>query len=476
MRNNKSIVDIPISDKGNGINGSRVMDVFEDDSDYLYFAVDQGGINRLNKQSMKFEYFDGEKNGLLSNGIYCFYEDNNGMIWVGTSRAGVFYYSPTSPNFYSYKRSYYQNTTTQKAYNNLAGNIIGCFHEDAKGNIWIGTDGDGISIFNTYNETFLNIKNEDENDNLLPSNVIRSIVSDANNNIWLATWQSGISIYNQKQKSFTPWPNKKDSLFNRIPLNIWSLFIDSNNNLWMSFEDGKIMRYNLVTCILDEYSYKLSDDIHALPYFYEFNRGQILITNSSGVFEINETNKNIETILNIDEVTSLAIDVKNNYWIGTSNNGVLVYNEKLEKTKHFNSNNSLKDDNVSSIILGNDSNIWISTSNGLYGYLNEEDVLLSYFKSDGLQGNQFFLQSGYKTTNGDIYFGGTEGFTYFTPSKIRINNEKPRVIINSILVDNVPFSQKQKDKNTKIHPRYFQNLELPYNHSVLNIKFNALNF
>ncbi|MBS2098448.1 two-component regulator propeller domain-containing protein [Carboxylicivirga linearis] len=472
----QTFVDIPISDDGKGTNGSRIMDVYEDDSNNLYFAVDQGGINKLDQQTITFKYLEDQKNGLTSNGIYSFHKDNNGILWVGTSRGGVFYYNPNAPIFHSYKKSRFQHATNQPAFNNLAGNIIGCFHEDNLGKIWIGTDGKGISIFNPKNDKFLNIRNRNEDDNYLPSNVIRSIVSDSQDHIWLGTWKSGISKYNNKLQKFIPWPNKKDSLLNEIPQNIWSLFIDSKNNLWMSFEDGRILRYDIDSKTLHKFTFTHPKEVMDLPYFYEFKKGEVLTSNSSGIYKINQTNKKIDDFIILEGVTTLAIDAFERYWVGTSNDGVKVFNSQLEEIKHFNTNNKLLDNSISGIISNNDTNIWIATLNGLYCYDGNENILLSYFKPDGLQGNQFFLQSTFQSSDGTIYLGGTDGFTFFNPSQIKINKENPRVIINSILVDNELLTFKGQNSEIETHPRYCKHLELPFNHSILNLKFNAITF
>nr|WP_321452485.1 two-component regulator propeller domain-containing protein [uncultured Carboxylicivirga sp.] len=472
----KSFVDFPVGTNGFGLNGKKVMGVYEPDSIHLYFAVDQGGINMLNKQTMRFEYINHRKIGLDTYGIYCFYPDKDGTLWIGTARGGVSYYNPQLPVFRSHTKNNFEYPDNTPVLDNLSGNIIGCFYEDAMGNIWVGTDGEGISIFNPKNDLFLNIKNKKGKRQVLPSNVIRSIVADSENNLWLATWNSGISKYNKSTKKFDKWPTSDNSFHEKIPINIWTIYIDSKNILWMGFEDAKILRYDINNKQLDEYKYIHPIDQMSLPYFYETNSGNIMLTNTTGVYKINEYNHTIEDFILVNGVTSFATDKKENYWIGTSTQGVYVYNNQLEKKKHFSTSNLLADNSISAIMCSNDSNIWISTSVGLYNYQSSKDILLSYFRDDGLQGDQFFIQSAYKTSNGELYFGGTRGFTHFNPKQVKQNNEKPRVIINSISIDNAPLTFKGQDADITVHPRYLQTLKVNYNHSVINIGFNALTF
>lgn len=68
---------------------------------------------------------------------------------------------------------------------------VSCTNEDNKGNIWIGTKGAGITIYNPETEKYSYYNTS----NGLPHNIVKGILFDEENNAWISTGL-GISKYN----------------------------------------------------------------------------------------------------------------------------------------------------------------------------------------------------------------------------------------------------------------------------------------
>ncbi len=125
----------------------------------IWIATRGGGINRLNPESGKFEYYKLQyplvTGGLNDKDIRAMYEDSSGIIWVGTNQGGLNQFDPETEKFVSY-------TVNQ----GLPSNHIESMVEDHRGNLWIGTS-KGLSRFDPHAMEFRNYSTMDG----LPGNI-----------------------------------------------------------------------------------------------------------------------------------------------------------------------------------------------------------------------------------------------------------------------------------------------------------------
>jgi len=119
------------------------------------------------------------KDGLALSSILCSVKDQAGNLWFGTSGNGVSMYNGKS--FTNYFSSH-----------GLIHNLISTITEDSKGNLWFGTYG-GVSKYDGV--TFDNFTTAHG----LANNNIYKILEDKKGNVWVGT-SNGISRYNPSQQ------------------------------------------------------------------------------------------------------------------------------------------------------------------------------------------------------------------------------------------------------------------------------------
>lgn len=122
-------------------------------------------------------------------------EDDNGMIWVGTSE-GVCIFHPDSliADSDDYHLFNYTNGT-------FCSNEIRCIYRDTKGRMWVGTSGSGLNLCEPE-DNYRSLKYEHYGTSEgLVNDVIQSILGDNNGNLWVAT-EYGISKFNPTNHSF----------------------------------------------------------------------------------------------------------------------------------------------------------------------------------------------------------------------------------------------------------------------------------
>jgi signal transduction histidine kinase/DNA-binding response OmpR family regulator len=121
-------------------------------------------------------------------------------------------------------------------------------------------------------------------------------------------------------------------------------------------------------------------------------------------------------------------------------------------------------------------NLWISTSNGLTKLNPETKEYKKYNTSDGLQGLEFEANAYLKTRDGQMFFGGVNGFNSFDPEQIRFNHFVPPVYITGFQVFYKTMTPGEKNSPLKSDISLTKELKLSYKQSTLSFGFTALNF
>ena len=106
-------------------------------------------------------------------------------MWGGTWGSGIWRYSEETDSF-----EFFTHDPDNES--SLIDNIIWALYEDAKGNLWVGGHGKGLSILPASekyktNPKFINYETNKKDSSSLSSNTINSFYQDTKGNIWLGT-------------------------------------------------------------------------------------------------------------------------------------------------------------------------------------------------------------------------------------------------------------------------------------------------
>src|SRR5688572_30572022 len=126
-------------DVAEGLPSSNVYFAMQDSKGFIWFATD-AGVSRYNGYT--FENFT-TKNGLGDNEIFQIFEDSQQRIWFCTYNGKIAY-------FYNEEFRNSSNTPVLKQVD--AASYFTGITEDSQGNIWFGTERDGIICLQRTNE------------------------------------------------------------------------------------------------------------------------------------------------------------------------------------------------------------------------------------------------------------------------------------------------------------------------------------
>ncbi len=461
-----------------GVNHHQVYDIIQPDNDYLLIGTDQGGINKFNIKSETFEYIEQNNNikrGLNTNGILSLFQDKEGILWVGTSRGGVNYSNPKQFKFKLFERN-------DKNQNSLSYNIIGCFYEDAQGVIWIGTDGGGLNAYDPKSGNFKIYKHDPANPYSISGNVIRCIDEDIDNDLWIGTWDAGLNRYDRSTGNFYHYfPDKNDpsSISSKTS---WYLKIDHNNRMWVDVFDKGLEIFSkqngVVNRFFEDPENPRSLSNNFIWLIYEDRQHNIWICKPDGI-NLYDSISNSFTIYNHfpdNDISAFCRDREGKLWAGSANKGLFLFEMDGTVVKTYDKNKGLANNTIHAIVEDDNGNLWISTNNGISHFNQKTQKFRNYNKSDGLQGNAFFQQSFLKTRNGEIYFGGFNGFNSFHPDSVKDNYFVPNVYITGFKLFNKPVPIGTKGSPLQYHINETKQITLNWRQSVFSFEFCAINY
>lgn len=452
----------PIDPKqtGKGLMSTAVKDLINIDQDTLAICVDQGGICVLNKKNGQFTYITEKSDGaagLTTNGVLRLYKDKEGILWLGTSRGGLFYNNPSHYSFETYRNE------------SLSGSIVGTIFEDSTGLVWIGTDGNGINLFDRETKTFrvIDTKNSD-----LSSNVIRSLSEDTDGNILIATWDGGLNRYDKATGEIQPlqYPDALKKALNKRG-GIWSFHIDKAGRYWIIT--------NSLTLLLDKQLniqntfFNSASGEYRSGVLNQFEEDTVYFCNNSGVFRYDEiTSKMVPFIAGIQAVHMTKM-LNGKFYIATRNKGLYIVNANGEVLKNLTTEDGLSDNSIRAIELVGENSLWASTVHGLSRVNLNDYSISSFYEKDGLQGNSYFTQSSTTLADGTLAFGGTRGVSFWKPSNATFSPFDAPVYIQNIQISkkNANLTELIKDRDDGT-----QEVELDWNAKTIRVEFSAVGF
>lgn len=142
-------------------------------------------------RELKFDHLSKE-DGLSSSDITSIVQDKQGFVWIGTID-GLNRYD-------GYNIKIYRNAPEDST--SLCDNRISVLYVDHLGELWIGTENNGLSRYNRNTDTFVNYSYKPYDSKSLSYYYVTSIVEDADQNLWVGTL-SGLNLFNRKKDNFT---------------------------------------------------------------------------------------------------------------------------------------------------------------------------------------------------------------------------------------------------------------------------------
>ncbi|MFK7946262.1 MAG: two-component regulator propeller domain-containing protein [Saprospiraceae bacterium] len=471
------------------VSNNNIKIVYEDKVGDLWIGTDKG-LNRFNKKTETFERFFAQKdnyNALSDNNIRDIREDATGNLWIGTSEGGVCRVV-FDGNKSQRKVKKFESYKSSKKINSLSDNSVRKFFLDETGNFWIGTDG-GLNLLNSHNGTFsfkritdtnldfsvisVSCITEDKRGNLwmgtwgdglirmsngtsqqvfkqyLPGKeynfkepYIVALSTDDKGRIWVGTWTNGLNVIEQDNRGQTIFTHYQHDPLNPKSIchnSIRSIFQDKSGVIWIGSYGNGISKYDKNATKFQHFEQDIhnsnglkGEDVYAIS---EDNYGYVWIgTWVGGLHRTRDLNSGnyqhfsqsqFSNFTN-EKITNLLLDNKGRFWIGTWGKGVYQANFTLNgAVNSFTTIDILNEDgevssgfnNIRQIYEGRDGTIWLATSKGVYRLKNNQFEYIQLFRNkenpESLGNDD--IHSIFEDSRGNLWLGSTWNGLGFIP-------------------------------------------------------------
>jgi len=431
-----------------------------------YWIGTRGGlyVYEKNKGATAFYYHDErEPKSLVNNSIQCIFHDLKGDVWIGT-RNGINFLIEERQNIQGYKSMPGDNRY-------LNSSEIYAFWVDPKGDIWAGTESGGINILDRKTGRFRYMLPQKGNQNSLSTNCIKALLDDGKNNLWIGTFLGGIDVLNLKTGAFKHYTNNPADPSSLSDNRVWSFLRDSNNDIWVGTSVG-----------LD----KFDPATGSFTHFRNLVDGQQvnwLVEDSGHAIWIGADNLVLydpkdQKITRIQETTRCMLhDSKDRFWLATPNRGIALFSKEKGILKYYSEKNGLANNQALAILEDNEHFLWISTTNGLSKFDPASERFHNFSLKNGFQNNQFTYGAAFKTTQGELLFGGISGFNIFNPTKIKSGDYFPQIILTDLKIFNksVKIGDLKNDVLTKSISET-EIIELKHDQNSITIDFASFDY
>ncbi len=412
-------------DYNEGLSNSLINEVYQDHQGFIWIATEDG-LNRFD--GIKFKTYPADPSqpqALKDNFVTAIYEDSHNNLWIGLVN-GLQYFQHETESFINVDihinnqqihpyisdiceapngdiwigtsayglikidhkngRPHYSTRLNKK----LCSMYLECLFMDSDGLLWIGSDNNGMSCYNTNTGDIQNFSPEKAKPFYLPANDITAICEDENKDILIGSLKSGLIKYH-KQTQATSFIASEDPKEKKLPVK--SLLLDDKKRVWVGTDGKGLRRLNLQGKLEKMHPGSSSFDfskskVHSIVqdnigniWLGIFQKGLYLFPESAEMFNHYGYKAFSQNSIGSNSITALSghADV---IYIGTDGDGIYQMKNKTQQIQHL----SLKDENkeyignnVLSLFDSNDGYLWIGTFfNGLLKYNTHNKQLTTY--------------------------------------------------------------------------------------------------
>jgi signal transduction histidine kinase/ligand-binding sensor domain-containing protein len=445
--------------------GGSAKVIFEDLDGVLWIGTD-GGLCRFERELGQFTRYRHDPlnpDSLGSDQVYAIYQDRSEGLWIGTYGAGISRYDRRQEQFGLYKADPFNPS-------GLTENAIWAIHEDHTGLLWIGTDGGGLNCLDRETGHWRNFQNELTNPHSLSSNTVMVILEDHQGELWVGTDGGGLERFVREVEQFAHYRSDPGDLGSLSNNTIWAIYEDREDTLWVGTEYG-LNRLDRKTGRFTRYLHD-PDDPNSLSdnnigSIYMDQSGMLWVGTHSGLNRLDPATGKFTRFYNDpdnpaslshDIVFSIYEDHLGALWFGTWGGGLNKFDPASEVFTHYRIQDGLPNDVIYGILADDEGNLWLSTNNGVSRFDPRTETFRNYDAADGLQGTEFNYNAYFKNSDGEIFFGGLNGFNAFYPTQIQDNPYVPPIVLTALTQEGEPVSlDKAVDRVAEVSFRWPNN-------------------
>ena len=389
----------------------------------LWICTDGYGIQLLDLTTRTFSNFNhvpGNPFTLPTNAITTLFETSIHQLWAGSVRRGAFCIKK------SFIRTYGETAINNP--NGLTESAIISLYEDEDGMLWIGTDGGGLNLFNPKTNHFKHFPST-------YGDKIVSIAQLNKDELLVSIYTKGMFTFNKHTGKYTRFiivdeeTNYNECFMGYLPMahrvakdKIYIL----GERPWIYVPSTK--EFHKIKTV-DNSFIQLEDLVlaHSNPEFS-------LLMCKNQVFKIDQQTDRVSLLFELDphiNVVSLAYDEDHTIWVG-SNQGLGYYDMN---TCQFTTVPTKLFDSITFLVYDGKDRLWMGAQSNLFSYLIKKNKFTQVNASDGFLPNEILFAYQNMSKKEFIYLGGTDGLVQIDNRIPKEESVKPEITLDNLFLD-----------------------------------------
>ncbi|GAA4448546.1 hypothetical protein GCM10023189_06580 [Nibrella saemangeumensis] len=517
--------DQPDNQAGN----ARAVFAFHIDAQNIVWLGTDIGLIRFDYRSLQVQVFDRASDGSRQlSPVQSIAEDKRGRLWLGTQRDGVLYFTKNTRQFgqvvnltdgaarlidFSIKKIYVDDRDivwanidpngiakivsepfmlggiAKRAYSNdltdgqqLAGYTVrGMVEEEPGGLVWIGTE-TGINVLDRRTNRIIRRYLHEKGPKLLPKDQpVKCLYRDPQGRIWVGT-NYGVLRFNPATQTFDTYsfPDKNESL---VSINYVRNIVSIDPNTLITATEEGLYQLDIPTRTWQILPALRGVNIFSLLFIPEASRLWVG-TQLQGVYSFRlpapgDTPATPWPVL-LHELTGYTVlhmyndTARQALWLATDRGLAKISQEQKQQRPQINLyTDRLANTFLYSILPDAKQNLWVSTNRGISRFNPQTESFKNFDLSDGLQGYEFNGNAFMRTADGELFFGGVNGFNRFRPERYRSSTFKPSVHIYDLKVNERPYRQETNDET---YVGEMSSITLDHDQNTLSLEFAAIDY
>lgn len=396
-----------------------IQTIYEDSKQNIWIATEDKGLFCYTPANGQIRNFTAPTL-LTSENISCICEDKEGTLLISTLNGGLMRLDSSGNKFIAIP------------YNGDNRLSIKTLTIDNENNLYIGTEGSGLKI---YNRRLNTIEDYDVRNGIfdLGSSKVHSILEDKDGNLWLGIFQKGLLMIPSMPHKFQYYGYKSFPKSEIGSSCVMDILVDSHNTTWIATDNDGLYAVNEqgkqiahfkedgnnrsaprnIICLLEDSDQKL--------WIGSYLSGLTLMDKRTGICTPVNNQLSAPEASDNKKIFCIAEDSDKHIWVGTYGAGLYKMNlagkvlNQYQSSKSHNDNwqvNKLCNDWINCIIEDNEGLLWIGTCNGLSCLNPQTDNFINYLSQNNLLPN-VFVHTLLQDDKELIWIGTSEGLYQF---------------------------------------------------------------
>ena len=410
---------------------NKIYSLYEDDAGIMWIGTSVGGLNKYDRFESKFSLYRnllGPGTDYSENDVRSLCVDHDNELWIGTTKGLIQVLRDSRGKVQEVKMNPF-----------FKGKGVGCIYQFAPGRMLL-SGGGKIMQYNKITGALSSFSDKIRLSTGVDINAAQTIINDKHGNVYLGT-QKGLlkfDIESDQFKLYRKWSGNTPGLSDEL---ILGLCEDNQGLIWIGTSKGGLNRFD--------------------P--------------QSGTFQHFLNNRRVASTISSNKVYSIVEGEPGILWIGT-NRGLNRYDIHTRIFTSYRGIDGFANEVIYGVLKDSQGNIWGSTNGGLFVFDPKSEHVRNYNFKDGLQSNEFNQNAYCVSPRGELAFGGIKGVNAFFPDHIKDNPFIPPVVLTGFELFYRPVKVGQPDSILERSISHTKQIILNHRQSVFSIEFTALNY